>query len=71
MGHSAESAFALWAIVQNRLLRYEPLRRIFLRAMGHSAEYGSALWATALNFVKRYGPRRRIIDHSAESQQIH
>jgi hypothetical protein len=50
----------LLAIAQNRLLRYGPLRRIFISAMGHSTEHGLALWATAQNFVKRCGPQRGI-----------
>ncbi len=58
----------LWAIAQNQLLCYGPLRRIFLSAMGYSAEYGSAMWATAQNVVKRCGPQSGICLESDTNQ---
>ncbi len=60
MGHSAESAFALWATAQNLLKSYGPQRRIWLSPVGHCAEFRSALWAMAQNQL----PQRR-------AQQIH
>jgi hypothetical protein len=48
--------YALWAIVQNLAQHCGPLQIISLRAM-----------ATAQN----HWPQSRIIDHSAESQEIH
>ncbi len=42
------------------LLRYGPLRQIWLCAMGHCSEFGDALWATAANLMMRYGPLLRI-----------
>jgi hypothetical protein len=59
---------ALWAIAQNCLLRYGPLRRIFICAMGHRPEYGLALWATAQNFVKHCGPQHWICLESDTNQ---
>jgi hypothetical protein len=41
MGHSAESAFALWATAQNLLKSYGPQRRIYVR-LGYSEKYISS-----------------------------
>jgi hypothetical protein len=57
-----------WAIAQNRLFRYGPLRRIFVSTMGHSAEYGLALWPKAQNFVKCCGPQHGICLESDTNQ---
>jgi hypothetical protein len=38
---------------------------------GHSSEFCHALLARVENFIKHYRPQRRVIDHSAESHELH
>jgi hypothetical protein len=52
--------YALLATVVNLMMRYGPLRRMWLGAIGHCGKFTDALWATAANLVGRYGPLRRI-----------
>jgi hypothetical protein len=54
MGHCGEFFYALWAITVNLVVRYGPLRRIWLYAMGHCGRFGYALWATARNEAVQY-----------------
>ncbi len=49
MGHSAESAFMLWATARNLLKRCGPQGRIWLSPVGYCAEFRLALWTTAQN----------------------
>jgi hypothetical protein len=49
MGHSSGFGNALQAIAQDLVIRYGPLRRIWLSAMGPGAGFGFALWAIAQN----------------------
>jgi hypothetical protein len=54
MGHCGEFFYALWATTENLVVRYGPLRRIWLYAMGHCGGFGYALWATARNEAVQY-----------------
>jgi hypothetical protein len=56
MGHSAEFGYALWAMVQDFVMRYEQQRRILLVAIGRSAGFYYALWAIAQGLVMRFEP---------------
>ena len=58
MGHCGDFFYALRAITVNLVVRYGPLRWIWLYAMGHCGGFGSTLWATAADLVMRYGPLR-------------
>ncbi len=54
MGHCGKFFYALWAIMVNLVVRYGPLRWIWLYAMGHCGGFGHALWATAWNEAAQY-----------------
>ncbi len=56
VGHSAGIGYEPWAIAQDFVLRYGPLRRILLCALGHRAGFYYALWAIAQDLVRCYGP---------------
>ncbi len=47
MGHCDKFGYALWVTAENLVMRYGPLRQIWLCTMGHSGKFGYALWATA------------------------
>jgi hypothetical protein len=64
MGHFGKFCHALWAIPVNVVMRYEPLRQIWLYAMGHCGRFGYTPWATAVELVMRYGPLHGIKLHS-------
>jgi hypothetical protein len=49
MGHREEFFHVLWATAANLVVRYGPLRWIWLYAMGHCGRFGYALWATERN----------------------
>jgi hypothetical protein len=54
MGHCGKFFYALWAITVNLVVRYGPLRWIWLYVMGHCGGFGYALWATARNEAVQY-----------------
>jgi hypothetical protein len=54
MGRCDEFFYALWATKVNLVVRYGPLRRIWLCAMGRCSGFGYGLWATARNKAVGY-----------------
>jgi hypothetical protein len=46
MGHCGKFGYVLWATATNLVVRYGPLRQIWIYAMGHCSGFGYALWAT-------------------------
>ncbi len=70
MGHSAGFSYALWAIVQDFVMRYEPQHRILLSAMDRAAGFCNVLWAIAQDLVKRFGPCRQTNYHGSELRQF-
>jgi hypothetical protein len=54
MGHCGKFLYELWAITVNLVVRYRPLRRIWLYTMGHCGGFGYAPWATARNEALQY-----------------
>jgi hypothetical protein len=46
MGHCGKFGYALWATATNLVVRYWPLRHIWLYAMSHCGGFGYELWAT-------------------------
>ncbi len=54
----------LWATAANLVMRYGPLRQIWLCAMGHCGKFGYTLWATAADLGMCYGPIRGMKSYS-------
>jgi hypothetical protein len=54
MGHCGKFFYAIWAITVNLVVRYGPLRQIWLYTMGHCGRFGYALWAIAQNEAVQY-----------------
>ncbi len=54
MGHCGDFFYALWPTTVNLVVRYGPLRRIWLYAMGHCSGFGYELWAIAQNKAVQY-----------------
>jgi hypothetical protein len=49
MGHCSGFGYMLWAIAADMVMRYGPLRRIWLYAMGQCGGFAYALWTTVRN----------------------
>jgi hypothetical protein len=61
----------LWATAKRLIPRCGPLRGESFCAVTHSAKFDLPLWAPAQRFFLRCGPQRGMIDHSAESNELH
>ncbi len=70
MGHSAGFSYALWAIMQDFVMHYEPQHRILLYAMDRGAGFCYVLWAIAQDLVMRFGPYRQTNYHGSEPRQF-
>jgi hypothetical protein len=65
MGHCGKFGYALWAIAANLVVRYGPLRQIWLYAMGHC---GGFVCAKPITIAQNYATVFKSLPYHLKGQ---